>query len=155
MNTMTKQKWELFFEVIIDGILAFTDYFIVKKHIKLSEAALFALMLLRSVWFTVFGVNIGPATAPLSHEAWLPVFWLLTIAHLASFFIERLTFRIGVLIAYAIVWCFLAILVLLTAHTSPALPTFAVFSFVSGFIAVRLIGDWQAQRRQAEAAVTD
>ncbi len=151
MTEMTKHKWEIFFEAVIDCVLAFTDYFVVRKHIKLSEAALFSLMFLRSVWFSVFGVNIGPTAAPLSHEAWLPIFWLLTIAHLVSFFVRDLIWRIAVLVAYAAVWCFLAVLVLLSAHTSPALPTFGVFALISVFLAVRLIKDWQIQRGLLEA----
>jgi hypothetical protein len=143
MNTMSKRKWELFFEAIIDGILAFTDYFVVRKHITLSEATLFALAATRAFWFTLFGVNIGPSPGPLAHEAWTPFFWLLTLAHFATFFMSDLIYRIGVLCAYAVIWCFLAMLVAVTTYTSPALPTFMTFSFLSVFIAVRLIRDWR------------
>lgn len=135
--------FDRFVDGLIDAISAFVDFFVIGKHVTLSEAALFFLAFGRAVWFTVFGVNIGPTPGLLTHEVWTPFFWLVSLFHFGAFFTDNPVYRIAVLLLYAVVWLFLAILVGFTQYTSPALPTFTVFSFVSAFIAVRLIRDWR------------
>lgn len=136
---------ETLFEAVIDGIIAFTDYFIIRRHITLSEGILFALLTVRAVWFTIFGIDMGSITTPglLTHEAWTPLFWLLVIFHFIGFFQTNLLYRIIVVGLYAILWCFLGLLVAFSQYTSPALPTFMTFSLLSVFITVRLIRDWR------------
>jgi len=141
MRTLFLSKVEIFFEVMIDTIIAFTDHFIVAKHITLSEATVFCLAFGRAVWFTIFGVNIGAMSQPMTNEMWLPFFWLLTIAHVGAFFVEDKIYRIIVLCTHALVWCFLALLVAITSHGSSSVPTFLTFSLLSVIMAVRLIKD--------------
>ena len=130
-------------DMLIDRIILFTDYFIVTKHITLSESGLFFLSVARAIWFSMFGVNLGPAGGPLNHEAWTPIFWLVSLFHFAGFFSSNLIYRISVLCLYGFMWCFLGLLVLQTTVTSPAVPTFLIFSLMSVFIAIRLIKDYR------------
>lgn len=127
-------------EALIDGIISFTDYFIIQKHVTLSEGVLFALSFVRAVWFTAFGVNLGPMPGPLTHEAWTPVFWLLSVFHVIAFF-RSTTYRIVAMGLYGFTWCFLAILVALSTFSSPAFPTFMTFAVLSVFIAFRFARD--------------
>lgn len=143
MTQAMMSKIDSLWDTALTVLMSFTDYFIVKKHITLSEGALFTFMLTRSIWFSIFGVNIGPnMNGPgLTSDLWLPLFWFLTAAHTVSFFLPHLRFRIGVLFVYSGLWIFLATLVALSSVASPALPTFVTFSFLSAFIAIRLERD--------------
>lgn len=132
-------------DTIIDTIVLFRDHFIVKRHITLTEGFLFLLSLVRSVWFSIFGVQLGPTTGPLTHEAWMPIFWLLTFAHFGSFFLRRIRYRAAVVFLYAFLWGVLAILVGLTTLESPATPTFSLFALVAAFLVVRLLREGQVQ----------
>lgn len=128
------------FDSIVDAIVRFTDYYIIEKHITLSEGFLFTLGLLRSVWFMIFGVQLT-VIGPVSHEVWMPVFWGITIFHFLTFFLHDLRFRIIATTVHAFTWCFLAILMCFAQFTSPAVPTFTVLSLLAVFISVRLMRD--------------
>lgn len=129
-----------FIDHILDFIIKFEDYFLIRKHITLSESALFMLSLGRCLWFTLFGVQMGSFSGPVTHAAWTPIFWMVTIAHFLSFF-GSLTVRIGAVILQAFLWSVLSILIAFGDYHSPALPTFIVFTFTAAFIAVRLMRD--------------
>lgn len=130
-------------DTIIDAIVRFTDYYIVEKHITLSEGFLFTANLGRVIWFTIFGVQISVGGL-ITHEMWMPIFWGLTIFHFLTFFLKDLRFRIASLLGYAFLWCFLAILLGFAQISSPGVPTFAVLSLLAVFIAVRLLRDNRA-----------
>lgn len=144
---LTKSFLEKFFEKILN----ITDYYVQDKHITLSEAFLLLITTGRALWFTIFGVNIMPVpqNGLLINEAWTPVFWVLIIAHFASFFLERPLIRTITVAAYAFVWCFLAILVALTQISSPAFPTFILFALLAVIIAARLLQDDHMGRESA------
>ena len=131
---------KLLFDAILDAITAFKDYYIVGKHITLSEATLFVLAASRSIWFSVFGVNIAGSQA-LTHDIWIPVFWAVTVIHSVSFFVNGLKLRIVAMALYAFLWCLLAVLMVMAHPTMPNVLNFAVFSLLSVFIAVRLMQD--------------
>lgn len=138
---MIATNFQKIVDVLIDGIISFTDYFIVGKHVTLSEGTLFVLSAGRAIWFTIFGVNIG-GSQMLTHDVWIPLFWTVSIAHVVSFFIS-LKMRIVVMMSYACLWCFLGILMLMANPSAPHVLNFFTFSVLSVFIAVRLMSDVQ------------
>jgi hypothetical protein len=123
---------------IIERIVAISDYFIFKKHISLSEGALFAFAAFRTIWFLIFGVNQASFDYLFSDAIWITVFAGLSLAHLASFFLRAVFCRGVVVFLYAWVWCFLTIIAGLNGTTAPAIPTLSVLTLLSIFIAVRL-----------------
>jgi hypothetical protein len=135
---MSFGTWKEFIDAIIERIVAISDYFIFKKRISLSEAALFAFASFRTVWFLIFGVNQASWDYVFSDAVWITVFATLSLAHLASFFLRTVFFRGAVVFLYAWVWCFLAIIAGLNGTTAPAIPTLSVLTLLSIFIAVRL-----------------
>lgn len=128
--------FDKFIDVIIDRIITFTDYFIVRKHVTLSEGALFAFSLSWTLWFIFMGVYISEMA--LSRAIWVTLFGMGTALHFASFFFKNIRGRAVVVCLYAFVWCFLTFLSLYTVSVAPAVPTLAVFTLLSIFIAVRL-----------------
>lgn len=134
---------ERIIDSLIDRIIIFTDYFIVKQHITLSETVLFAMSVIRTIWFGIFGVKMIEGQALVNHEAWFYVFFAAMLAHFVSFFFTNLIYRIIALVGVAFIWCFLGSLLLFAAVESPAVPTFLAFSALSVFIAVRLVREWR------------
>jgi hypothetical protein len=121
---------------IIDGIVAFTDYFVIKKHITLSETAMFAFSLSWTLWFIFVGVYVSEMA--LSRAVWATMFAASTTVHFFSFFFKDIVYRAFVASAYAVIWCFLTLLSAYTGSIAPAVPTLFVFTFLSVFVAVRL-----------------
>jgi len=136
METIAEVKTYL--DRILSLLESIADHFVYQKHVTLSEMFLFALAFVRAVWFTFFGVSIGAVGRPLTHEVWLPLFWILSISHLAAFFLRNTNYRVAVMCAYGMMWLFIAGLVSFEAFTSPAVPTFAIFGLSSVFVAFRL-----------------
>lgn len=136
---------EKILDVILERIIAFSDYFIVAKHITLSETTLFAFVFSRGVWGTIFGIHMVADNPMLSSQGWTLVFLVLGIAHFISFFLSGFRIRIITLCAYGFVWCFLALLVAMTSY-SMAIPTFLILAFLSAFLVVRLIKESRVGR---------
>lgn len=143
MHTIAMNALERFVDTIIDRIISFTDYFIVKQHITLSETLLFSMSVIRGFWFVIFGVNMIQGQPIVNHDIWAYVFVLLSVAHFISFFCSTLIYRIIVACLTAFVWAFLGSLLTYTTVSSPAVPTFWAFSMLSIFIAVRLVREWR------------
>lgn len=138
-------KFGVVLEVIIDGIIAFTDYFIVRKHITLSEGILFGIGAARGFWPLIFGPSPLAGIGVLTSAPVAIGFAILTVLHAASFFVADLRFRIGAIGAASAVWLIQAVLVGEQAFASLAVPIFIVYSGAGAFIVVRLIKDKQAQ----------
>lgn len=130
---------------VLNLIESIADHFIYKRHVTLSEMILFLLAFVRAGWFTAFGVNLGPANAPLSHEVWMPIFWIISLCHMAAFFLRSIQYRIVVMCIYGFMWLFIGALVSFSSFTSPAVPTFALFGIASMFVAVRLMKDLRGE----------
>ncbi len=131
---------------VLHLIESIADYFIFQRHVTLSEMILFLLAFLRAGWFTAFGVNIGPSNAPLSHEVWMPIFWIISLGHITAFFMRSIQYRIIVMCVYGFMWLFIGALVSFSSFTSPAVPTFALFGIASMFVAVRLMKDLKGKQ---------
>lgn len=142
MQTLSR-SFERLMESLIDGIIAFTDYFIIRKHVTLSETAIFAFSLTWTIWFMFMGVYVSEMA--LSRSVWVTLFAMTTLAHFISFFFDNITGRAYVACSYAVIWCFLTFLSAYTGSVAPAVPTLAVFTFLAVFIAVRLFRERQAQ----------
>lgn len=132
-------------EALIDGIIAFTDYFIIKKHVTLSETATFAFSLSWTLWFIFRGVYMSELA--LSRSVWITLFAMTTLAHFISFLFDNIIGRAYVACSYAVIWCFLTFLSAYSGLVAPAVPTLAVFTFLSVFIAVRLFRERQTQQQ--------
>jgi hypothetical protein len=141
MIATLKRAIDSLMETLIDRIVLFTDYFIVQKHITLSETAMFAFSLSWTLWFVFVGVYVSEMA--LSRAIWATLFAMTTIAHFCSFFFKDIVGRAFVACAYAFVWCFLTLLSAYTGSVAPAVPTLFVFTFLSVFIAVRLFRERQ------------
>lgn len=128
-------------EFIIDRIVAFTDYFVVTKHVTLSETALFCLSLLLSAWIGVFGLGTTSLEVVGSAGVWFGVFFFLSLFHFATFLAESRLWRTVAVCLHAMVWCFVAVLSILDGARSASLPGLIVLVFTSTFIAVRLYRD--------------
>jgi hypothetical protein len=143
MQAMLSRSFERFMESLVDGIIAFTDYFIIRKHVTLSETSIFVFSLSWTLWFIFMGVYVSEMA--LARSVWVTLFAMTTVAHFISFFFDNILGRAYVVCAYAIIWCFLTFLSLYTGSVAPAVPTLAVFTFLSVFIAVRLFREGQTQ----------
>lgn len=128
-------------ESLIDGIIAFTDYFILRKRVTLSETTVFIFSLSWTLWFIFMGVYVSEMA--LTRSVWVTLFSMTTTAHFLSFFFENIIGRAYVACAYAVIWCFLTFLSAYTGSIAPAVPTLAVMTFLSVFIAVRLFRERQ------------
>lgn len=132
-----------FIDTLIDSIIKFSDYFLIEKHVTLSEGTLIAVSFGRAVWFSIFGVQMIDGI--ISHGGWTFVFIGITLVHFLTFFADNLWYRIMANALQALLWCTLAILASMTYFSSPTVPTFVVFSLTAVFIAVRLMRDRRTQ----------
>lgn len=124
------------FDVIIDRIILFSDYFIVKKHVTLSETTLLVFNLSWLLWFFV---GVPEPEQILSRSLIITTLGFAGTFHFASFFIEN---RIGRALAaalYAFVWSFLMFVYFYSGEGAPAAPTLFVMMMLSVFICVRLV----------------
>lgn len=125
-------------DVIIARIEQWADYIIFEKHVTLSECAIFAMSLLRAVWYIAFGVQIGNLQGTVLSPAWVVAFAGASLLHLISFFFP-LQLRIFAVIAQAFLWCVLSLLVAMHDLSTPSVPTFAVLAGVAVFVAFKLM----------------
>lgn len=136
MTQYVRSGFERVVDSLIDGILAFTDYFVTQKRVTLSETALFLFTFSWSVWFLFKGVYVSEMA--LGRSAWTAIFLMSAVAHFLAFLMEGTLCRAIVVSLYALIFCFLTLLSYYTGSTAPAAPTLAVETFLSVFIAVRL-----------------
>jgi CHASE2 domain-containing sensor protein len=129
------------FAALLDTIEAFNDYFILRKHVTLSETTMFMFSLGWTLWFVFVGVYVSELA--LSRAVWATLFAMSTVAHFCSFFFKDIIGRAFVASTYAVLWCFLTLLSAYTGSIAPAVPTLAVFTFLSVFVAVRLFRERQ------------
>jgi hypothetical protein len=140
-----RSTFEILVDLIVDRIVIFTDYFIVKKHVTLSETTLLCFSLAWSLWFIFRGTYVAEVT--LGQEAWAVLFTVMATAHVVSFFFKNLLGRAAIATCYAVVWCFMTFFSFYTGSTVPAVPTLSVITFLSVFIAVRLFRDWKQSQQ--------
>lgn len=136
MSQYVRSGFERVVDSVIDGILAFTDYFVLRKRVTLSETTLFLFCLSWAIWFLFEGVYV--ADMALARSVWVTIFLMMSIAHLLAFVSDGIKARAWVVSLEATVLCFLALLTLYTGSIAPAVPTLAVMTFLGVFIAVRL-----------------
>lgn len=135
------KKLNRLIDLLIDRIVMFSDYFIIKKHITLSEAAIFAFSFSRAVWFGIFGVRDVSYDMLWGDYTWFGIYSALTISHFVTFFIENKLPRAVVLFLNAFLWSFLGILAYLSGNQSPAITGLGILSLLCIFIGVRLYLD--------------
>lgn len=133
---------------IIDGIIAFTDHFIVRKRITLSEGALFLIGAARGFWPLLFGYSALTISEILTSPVVTGLFAAITVLHLFSFFIGNLWFRIAAMAMSSTLWCVLGMLVAQSSFASLAVPSFMIFTIAGAFIVIRLIKDQQIIRQE-------
>lgn len=145
MYVMIHRQFERLMDTVINGIVAFSDYFVLQKKVTLSETTMFMFSFSWLVWF-IFSAHVSEQA--LAQSVWITLFTMTTLAHLISFFCGSIIARAYVACAYAVVWCFLTLLSAYTSSVAPAVPTLAVFTFAAVFIAVRLFREQQQQQQQ-------
>lgn len=133
-------RLDYYLDQLASWVVKFTDHYILDRRITLSEGFLFVTFLVCSMWFTAFGVSFtGALRNGFAGDFWVPIFWVLTIAHFASFFFKNLHPRAIIVGIYAVVWSFVAILLLMVGDlSSPAIPTYLAFAWLAVCISVRL-----------------
>lgn len=136
MRTILKNGAQRLIENLLDTIVAFSDYFVIRKRVTLSETTLFFFSFSWAVWFLAEGVYV--AEMALARSAWVTIFLMMTVAHFCTFLFDGIKARAYVVSLEATVFCFLALLTAYTGSITPAFPTLAVLTFLSVFIAVRL-----------------
>lgn len=126
-------------DVLIDRIIAFSDYFIIKEHLSLSEGFLFGLCAIRGFWPLLIGSASLYDNRFIATPIIAAVIAALSVGHLIALFFSAIKIRIAVICMYGFVWGFLGILFAMTNPSSISVPIFAVNALLSAFIAVRLI----------------
>lgn len=128
-------------DALIDYVISFTDYFIVKQHITLGEATLFCIAITRTIWISIFGVNNDSYGMIGGPGTWFLIYFTLTVTHIAAFITKSVIIRFHVCCGHAFIWCFLFIIMIMTGSLSIGIPTLAVLTCFCMFIAVRLYRD--------------
>lgn len=143
LQVMLSNSVDRLIESLINGIEAFTEYFIIPKRLTLSETAMF---LCSFSWLTYFlAVDVQIPEMVMDRTAWILLFALVSGAHLVSFLFHDFIVRAYVMGASAAIWLFLAILSVYYGALAPAVPTLAVFTFLSVMLTVRLFRERRAQ----------
>lgn len=143
MYAMTLQRSSIreFVGKLLDRILNITDFLIYRKHITLSELALFTWTLGRAIWFSVFGVSGGVFDLMFNGTAWISIFWLLAGFKVAGYLFLDLRFRRWGVIASAVLWGSLTILAIISGSTQPIAISYGTFFLLAMVIAIRLKND--------------
>lgn len=138
VTEILKTKFEDSFEAFIEWVEAFSNYFIIRKHISLSEFTLSWLAFALGGWFAVFGAKNANYEMILGAPFWASTFLILSAAHFAGFFARKTRVRAFICCGYALLWSFWMLIAVLSKTTAPAVPIFLVLTLFSIFIAVRL-----------------
>lgn len=132
-----KAKAEYILDLLIEILLALKDFTVFHK-ITFGEVILFGLTSFRAVWYVIFGVTNNNFDYYFSEFTWTSIFVICGVVHTFSFFLKTIYLRILIILTYAFIWAFLGFLAAFAKTSAPAVPTFAVFTFASIFLAVRL-----------------
>lgn len=143
MHAMLADSLERLIESLINGIEAFTEHFIIPKRLTLSETAMFLCSFSWLIYFLV--VNIQISEMVMERPAWIVLFAMVSGAHVVSFLFHDFIVRAYVMGASAAIWLFLTILSAYYGALTPAVPTLAVFTFLSVMLTVRLFRERRAQ----------
>lgn len=147
MSAITHENPQGFFskilELVIDRILAFTDYFLVERRVTLSETTLFLFAVSWTVWF-IFK-NVAGLDAVLGKALLVSALGFMSTAHFFSFFFKDLLGRAIVACGYAFLYSFLMFVGIHAGDGAPSTPTLFVFMTLSVFIAVRLFRERQEE----------
>jgi hypothetical protein len=143
MHVMLSDSFERLLESLIDGIVAFREYFVIGKKMSLSETTMFLFSLSWMIWFVVVQGHVSDVV--LARSVWMTLFILTTAAHFISFLFHDIIVRAYVSAVNAVIWLCLTVLSYSAGSVAPAVPTLAVFTFLSVMIAVRLFRERRAQ----------
>lgn len=127
-------------DLVVDRIIMFTDYFIITRHVTLSETTLFSLGVVRGVWQFIFGTGDMYGVTIIQTPYIAAMFCIVAALHIASFFISS-KFRVAMVFAYGFLWAFLGILYAFTVFPSVAVPKFFILALLAVFIGYRLLKD--------------
>lgn len=134
-------RLEYLIDSIIERIIDIADYFVVVKHITLSEWILFGIAFVRAAWFILFGAIDHNYDLYLPSLFWTSIFAGLTLLHFSGFFFKSLNVRIVAVYGHSFVWGFLTLLALYARADAPAAPQLFIFTILSAILVVRLSSD--------------
>ena len=135
-DNSTMKYLERLFDIILDRIVIFTDYFIIHKKITLSETFLFVFSICWAIWLGLFSAQ-STYNRVWTSGVWSIIFSVTSLSHFVTFFLTPKA-RAFTVSLHAFVWCFLAILAMHSGTTSTAIPSLWMLSMLSVFVAVRL-----------------
>jgi len=133
----TMRYVERIFNAMLDRIILFTDYYILKKKITLSESFIFAFSMVWALWLAIFEAE-STYNRIWTSLTWSIIFAVISISHFVSFFFTPKLRGFAVSL-HAFIWCMLAMLAIYSGTTSLAFPSLAMLSMLSVFVAVRLL----------------
>lgn len=128
---------DMLFDLIIDRIIAFTDYFIIAKKVTLSETIIFSLIVTRAFWLALVDV-VQPYETIFSNQVWLYIYSIAAILHFVAYFLTTKFRGIAVCI-HSFILCFLLSVAVYGQVRSFAIPSLSVLVISGIFIAVRLL----------------
>lgn len=131
-----RAKLETILDLLIEILRSVRD-FSVFHEITFGEMLFFLYVFGRTLWYLVVGVE-SSFDYYFSEIAWTMIFVGCSVIHLIAFFFKRSRIRAVVILFYAVIWVFLAILAAIAQVRTPAVPTYCVSALGSVFIAVRL-----------------
>lgn len=136
-----KAKLESAIDLVLEILRSVRD-FSVFHEITFGEILFFLYVFTRSIWYLCFGVS-ATFDYYFSDQTWVLIFIICSVAHFVSFFFESVRPRAAIVLIYAVIWVFLALLAAFGQTKTPAVPTYLVFALGSIYIAVRL---WTEKR---------
>lgn len=134
-----RAKLETIFDLLIEILRSVRD-FSVFHGITFGEILFFLYVFGRTLWYLVVGVE-STFNYYFSETTWMLIFVACSVVHLVAFFFKGTKFRAIVILFYAVIWTFLALLAAIAQVRTPAVPSYCVFALGSIYIAVRLWTD--------------
>lgn len=143
MLTLARNSIEKFIELVFSRLEAFTDYYLVTRHITLSETSLFIFSITWLLWTVVFPIQDASL---ISRPVWPYIFGSVVFVHFFSFFLADVFVRVIVSYIYAVLWCSLLLLVLYIGVAAPVAPMLLVLTLMSVVIGFRLSRERKLQQ---------
>ena len=136
-----KAKVEYALDLLIEILRSVRDYSVFHE-INFGETLFFLYVLGRTLWYLTVGVE-STFSYYLTEQTWTGVFLACSLFHFAAFFFKGTKIRASVILVYAVIWAFLALLAAIAQTKTPAVPGYSVFALGSVYVAVCL---WTEKR---------
>lgn len=126
---------------IVLRILHIADFYIYQKRVTLSESVLLALVVVRAVRATIYGVPGTVMESLFTDTTWMLIFGLLAVFHCLSFAARSLWPRVIVAFANVALWGFLAALGIMAYPLLPGAGDTIVFAILAALLTAKLYNE--------------